>query len=204
MGGQLRGRKRTERMNSPQQAHEVPLRGLEDMKRGMAPFTSLGCLIMDDQSVVTRPTVDPIGRSGCGRADASDAECSRAAESAKADFVPFQRRIHSLTGRTPRGPIRFAATTPRSREPTRGISPRGRHVPPLRRRQSTQVDFVCLLRRIHSLCLRTAGSSIRSATAIIRPAHAAVRTRGSGAGAAPARGCPAPESGRRRSPPRRP
>jgi hypothetical protein len=35
----------------------------------------------------------------CGRADAWNAACRRAAESAKADFVMFQRRIHSLPGR---------------------------------------------------------------------------------------------------------
>jgi hypothetical protein len=36
------------------------------------------------------------GLSGCGRAGAWDAAHGRAAESAKADFVIFQRRIHSL------------------------------------------------------------------------------------------------------------
>jgi hypothetical protein len=40
---------------------------------------------------------DLIGRFGCGRAGAREAACSLAAESAKADFVPFQRRIYSLT-----------------------------------------------------------------------------------------------------------
>jgi hypothetical protein len=41
---------------------------------------------------------DSIGQSGCGRTGAWGAACSPAAESAKADFVKFQRRIHSLTG----------------------------------------------------------------------------------------------------------
>jgi hypothetical protein len=40
---------------------------------------------------------DLIESSGCGRAGARAAACSLAAESAKADFVPFQRRIYSLT-----------------------------------------------------------------------------------------------------------
>jgi hypothetical protein len=42
---------------------------------------------------------------GSGRAGAGDAACRLAAESAKADFVNFQRRIHSLTGRTRRSPV---------------------------------------------------------------------------------------------------
>jgi len=38
----------------------------------------------------------PVARPGCGRAGAWDAAHRRAAESAQADFAPFQRRIHSL------------------------------------------------------------------------------------------------------------
>jgi hypothetical protein len=45
--------------------------------------------------------------SGSGRAGAWDARCSRAAESAQADFVYFQRRIHSLLGRTARLPTQI-------------------------------------------------------------------------------------------------
>jgi hypothetical protein len=48
---------------------------------------------------------DPIRRSGCGHAGGWGAACSPAAESAKADFVKFQRRLHSLTGRKRRSPV---------------------------------------------------------------------------------------------------
>ena len=44
----------------------------------------------------SRENADPHRSPGSGRAGSEDAACSRAAESAKADFANFQRRIHSL------------------------------------------------------------------------------------------------------------
>ena len=63
------------------------------------------------------------GRSGCGRAGAWDAACSRAAESAQADFVYLLRRIYSLckAGGTFPNSTRNTSFTPRptARSPIR-------------------------------------------------------------------------------------
>jgi hypothetical protein len=89
-----------------------------------------------------RALADSFGQSGCGRAGAWDAACSPAAESAKADFVKFQRRIHSLTGRTRRSPIwirnpQSAETIIRSGPTLAGIHPSLRRNPRPRGRYAT-------------------------------------------------------------------
>jgi hypothetical protein len=113
-----------ERMNSPQQPHDVHLRGLDGdagsysachvevfsatprtlrsvIPREAPPRTIFprGAVAPTEESAVrtARPDARPdLAVTGCGRAGAEDAAHPLAAESAQADFANFQRRIYSL------------------------------------------------------------------------------------------------------------
>jgi hypothetical protein len=90
-----------------------------------------------------------------------------AAESAKADFVPFQRRIHSLGGRTRHYLVGIAtgrrSLGGRTARDLAGSANRiirsgsgragARDAACSQAAESAQADFVYLLRRIYSLCM---------------------------------------------------
>jgi hypothetical protein len=110
-------------MNSPLERHEVHLRGLDGdvglygachverhdtesadvIPREAPPGTVFSREAVAPTEESTVRTAVPDARShlavtGSGRAGAADAAHGRTAESAEADFVNFQRRIHSLPG----------------------------------------------------------------------------------------------------------
>jgi hypothetical protein len=57
------------------------------MRRDSATYSGQADFVPLQQRITL--FADLIGRSGCGREAAWDAACSRAAESAQADFVPL-------------------------------------------------------------------------------------------------------------------